>query len=121
MACQHPQVPAKTYGEHDISVLSGSYSRYFVVDSTGCPDVSGVILIHRQQQRGSFLVGSDLWHLKFKLIFFLTPVDPPAPSCQEGVYLPRFVQPTPENEARIQAEVNKEVEIRVKAQATHST
>ncbi|KAM9366736.1 uncharacterized protein ABDE67_003135 [Symphorus nematophorus] len=48
-------------------------------------------------------------------------VDPPAPSCQEGLYLPKLLPPTPENGARIYAEVNKEVEIRVKAQASHAT
>ncbi|XP_061563219.1 CUB and zona pellucida-like domain-containing protein 1 isoform X2 [Cololabis saira] len=53
--------------------------------------------------------------LQFSLL-----VDPDAPSCQEGVYLPRFVSPTPENGEHIQAEVNKETEIRIKAVATHS-
>ncbi|XP_034715033.1 uncharacterized protein LOC117935911 isoform X8 [Etheostoma cragini] len=48
-------------------------------------------------------------------------VDPPAPSCQEGHYLPQFVHPTPAHGARIQAEINKEVEIRVKAQAAYAT
>ncbi|KAM7424755.1 hypothetical protein PAMA_000894 [Pampus argenteus] len=47
-------------------------------------------------------------------------VDPPAPSCQEGDYLPRFVNPTPQNGDHIYAEVNKEVEIRVKAQARYA-
>ncbi|KAE8297757.1 hypothetical protein D5F01_LYC04398 [Larimichthys crocea] len=45
-------------------------------------------------------------------------VDPPIPSCQEGNYLPKFVAPTPRNGAHIQAEVNKEVDIRVKAQVS---
>ncbi|XP_070763457.1 uncharacterized protein [Enoplosus armatus] len=53
--------------------------------------------------------------LQFSLL-----VDPAAPSCQEGLYLPKFVHPTPDNGARIQAEVNKEVEIRVKARATYA-
>ncbi|XP_017295316.1 uncharacterized protein LOC108250109 isoform X2 [Kryptolebias marmoratus] len=48
-------------------------------------------------------------------------VDPPVSSCQEGVYLPKLVSPTPANGERITAEVHKEVEIRVKAQATNST
>ncbi|CAK6981738.1 uncharacterized protein LOC121895289 [Scomber scombrus] len=48
-------------------------------------------------------------------------VDPPAPSCQEGEYLPMFVNPTPQHGDHIHAEVNKEVEIRVKARATYST
>ncbi|XP_041843059.1 uncharacterized protein LOC121641155 [Melanotaenia boesemani] len=47
-------------------------------------------------------------------------VDPAAPSCQEGTYLPKFVHPTSENGAHITAEVNKELEIRIRAQATHS-
>ncbi|XP_034004768.1 uncharacterized protein LOC117496995 [Trematomus bernacchii] len=48
-------------------------------------------------------------------------VDPPAPSCVDGLYLPKFVHPTPENGQHINAEVNKEVEIRVRAQASHAT
>ncbi|KAI9542144.1 hypothetical protein NQZ68_023727 [Dissostichus eleginoides] len=48
-------------------------------------------------------------------------VDPPAPSCVDGLYLPKFVHPTPENGQQINAEVNKEVEIRVRAQASHAT
>lgn len=35
--------------------------------------------------------------------------------------MPKFVNPTPENGAHIQPEVNKEVEIRVKAQAAYAT
>ncbi|CAB1317233.1 unnamed protein product, partial [Coregonus sp. 'balchen'] len=41
--------------------------------------------------------------------------------CNEGVYLTRFVQPTPRNGEHLHAEVNKELEIRVNAQATFST
>ncbi|XP_028256888.1 uncharacterized protein LOC114432951 isoform X2 [Parambassis ranga] len=48
-------------------------------------------------------------------------VDSPAPSCQEGLYIPQFVQPTPENGARIYAEVDKEMEIRVRAVAQNAT
>ncbi|XP_038149441.1 uncharacterized protein LOC119788853 isoform X1 [Cyprinodon tularosa] len=47
-------------------------------------------------------------------------VDPPVPSCQEGLYLPHLVAPTPRHGERIVAEVQKELEIRVKAQASHS-
>ncbi|KAJ7994600.1 hypothetical protein DPEC_G00251150, partial [Dallia pectoralis] len=47
-------------------------------------------------------------------------VDSYAPSCDEGKYLPRFVNPTPHNGKRIHAEVNKELEIRIRAVATHS-
>ncbi|XP_053183140.1 uncharacterized protein LOC128366419 [Scomber japonicus] len=48
-------------------------------------------------------------------------VDPPAPSCQEGAYLPMLVKPTPQHGERVHAQVNKEVEIRVKAYARYST
>ncbi|XP_047219635.1 uncharacterized protein LOC124867300 [Girardinichthys multiradiatus] len=48
-------------------------------------------------------------------------VDPPVSSCQEGLFLPQLVAPTPADGSRIMAEVNKEVAIRVKAQAMHST
>ncbi|XP_035991732.1 uncharacterized protein LOC110367637 [Fundulus heteroclitus] len=48
-------------------------------------------------------------------------VDPDAPSCQEGLYLPILVAPTPAHGERIEAEVSKEMEIRVKAHADHST
>ncbi|XP_034056586.1 uncharacterized protein LOC117535991 [Gymnodraco acuticeps] len=48
-------------------------------------------------------------------------VDPPAPSCVDGLYLPKFVHPTPDDGQHINAEVNKEVEIRVRAQASHAT
>ncbi|KAM4597193.1 uncharacterized protein V3H82_022705 [Fundulus diaphanus] len=47
-------------------------------------------------------------------------VDPPAPSCQEGHYLPKLVAPTPAHGERIEAKVNKEMEIRVKAHADNS-
>ncbi|TNN27757.1 ZP domain-containing protein [Liparis tanakae] len=56
----------------------------------------------------------------YLLLLYLPPVDPPAPSCQEGQFLPKFVYPTPLNGALLQAEVNKEVEIIVKAQASHA-
>ncbi|XP_075934938.1 uncharacterized protein LOC142934294 [Anarhichas minor] len=48
-------------------------------------------------------------------------VDPLAPSCQEGLYLPEFLPPTPLNGARLHAEVDREVEIRVRARASHAT
>ncbi|XP_077443285.1 uncharacterized protein LOC144064523 isoform X2 [Stigmatopora argus] len=53
--------------------------------------------------------------LQFSLL-----VDRAAPSCQEGIYIPRFQYPTPENGQHIDAEVNKEVEIRIKAQVTRT-
>lgn len=48
-------------------------------------------------------------------------VDPSVPSCWEGDYLPKLVAPTPKNKERIQAEANKEMQIRVKGQVRYST
>uniref|UniRef100_A0A3Q2EHB2 Uncharacterized LOC107099265 n=1 Tax=Cyprinodon variegatus TaxID=28743 RepID=A0A3Q2EHB2_CYPVA len=47
-------------------------------------------------------------------------VDPPVATCQAGLYLPLLVAPTPADGQRVTAEVNKEIEIRVKAQAAYS-
>ncbi|XP_051512461.1 uncharacterized protein LOC127416906 [Myxocyprinus asiaticus] len=54
--------------------------------------------------------------LQFSLL-----VDPPAPSCTEGLYIPHFVSPTPHNGEQIHATPLNELEIRVKATAAYST
>ncbi|KTF82630.1 hypothetical protein cypCar_00034345 [Cyprinus carpio] len=51
---------------------------------------------------------------------FSLQVDGPAPSCTEGEYLPRFLHPTPHHGEHLQARVNEELEIRVKAFASFS-
>ncbi|MED6262074.1 hypothetical protein ATANTOWER_014110 [Ataeniobius toweri] len=51
---------------------------------------------------------------------FVFRVDPAAPSCTEGLYLPRFLPPTPENRARISATINQTLEISIRAEATQS-
>ncbi|XP_036002607.1 probable maltase-glucoamylase 2 [Fundulus heteroclitus] len=51
---------------------------------------------------------------------FVFRVDPAAPSCTEGVYLPRFLPPTPENGAQIYTDVNQTVQISVRAEATQA-
>ncbi|XP_055363206.1 uncharacterized protein LOC114851969 isoform X2 [Betta splendens] len=56
---------------------------------------------------------------KLPLHFFVL-VDDPAPSCEDGDYLPELVDPTPENGAVIQAVVGRELEVRVKARALNS-
>ncbi|XP_030233432.1 uncharacterized protein LOC115558989 [Gadus morhua] len=53
--------------------------------------------------------------LQFSLL-----VDSPAPSCTEGEYLPRFVYPTPSHGDHLNAQVNEEFEMRIKAQASQS-
>ncbi|XP_042570818.1 integrin beta-like protein E [Cyprinus carpio] len=52
---------------------------------------------------------------------FAVEVEAPAPSCIEGEYLPRFIHPTPHQGEHLQARVNQELEIRVKATATFSS
>ncbi|XP_051738338.1 deleted in malignant brain tumors 1 protein-like isoform X2 [Ctenopharyngodon idella] len=52
---------------------------------------------------------------------FALEVEAPAPSCTEGEYLPRFIHPTPHHGEHLQARVNQELEIRVKATATYSS
>lgn len=54
------------------------------------------------------------------LYYVLVLVEAPAPSCIEGEYLPRFIHPTPHQGEHLQARVNQELEIRVKATATFS-
>lgn len=76
------------------------------------------------QSDGPFAVraasNSNLTSLEFSSSFFFA-VDPRVTTCTEGVFLPKFVFPTPANGARLQAEVNREMEFRVKAEATHAT
>ncbi|XP_023201452.1 mucin-2-like [Xiphophorus maculatus] len=52
---------------------------------------------------------------------FVLKVDPAVPSCSEGVYLPRFLSPTPDHGAQILTNVNQAVEINIRAEATQST
>ncbi|XP_032440122.1 mucin-2-like [Xiphophorus hellerii] len=52
---------------------------------------------------------------------FVLKVDPAVPSCSEGVYLPRFLSPTPDHGAQILTNVNEGVEINIRAEATQST
>ncbi|XP_023201454.1 mucin-5AC-like [Xiphophorus maculatus] len=53
-------------------------------------------------------------------IQFVFRVDPAAPSCTEGEYLPRFLPPTPEHGAQILTNVNQTLEIIVRAEATQA-
>ncbi|XP_035984927.1 uncharacterized protein LOC110367659 [Fundulus heteroclitus] len=47
-------------------------------------------------------------------------VDPAAPSCTEGAYLPRFLSPTPEDGARLYTPFGQTLEINIRADATQS-
>ncbi|KAL2087560.1 hypothetical protein ACEWY4_016388 [Coilia grayii] len=52
---------------------------------------------------------------------FAVKVEPAITSCEEGVYLPKFLAPTPENGEKIQAVINRELEIIVSATASASS
>ncbi|XP_050931464.1 uncharacterized protein LOC108902793 [Lates calcarifer] len=52
---------------------------------------------------------------------FVLQVDPAVPSCTEGLYLPKFLPPTPANRARLYTPVGQTLEIRIKAEAKNST
>ncbi|XP_054916830.1 uncharacterized protein LOC129379911 [Poeciliopsis prolifica] len=51
---------------------------------------------------------------------FVFKVDPAAPSCTAGEYLPRFLPPTPEHGAQFFIDVNEMIEISIRAEATQS-
>ncbi|XP_023201485.1 uncharacterized protein LOC111610790 isoform X2 [Xiphophorus maculatus] len=51
---------------------------------------------------------------------FVFKVDPAAPSCTAGEYLPRFLPPTPEHGAQFFINVNEMIEINIRAEATQS-
>ncbi|XP_067436048.1 uncharacterized protein [Thunnus thynnus] len=52
---------------------------------------------------------------------FALRVDPVVPSCTEGLYLPKFLPPTPANRAQLYTSVNQTLEIRINAEANNST
>nr|XP_046237021.1 integrin beta-like protein A [Scatophagus argus] len=51
---------------------------------------------------------------------FVLRVDPAVPSCTEGLYLPKFLPPTPANGARLYTPVSQTLEIRITAEANTS-
>nr|XP_046236977.1 mucin-5AC-like isoform X9 [Scatophagus argus] len=52
---------------------------------------------------------------------FVLRVDPAVPSCTEGLYLPKFLPPTPVNGTRLYTPVNQTLEISIIAEANNST
>ncbi|CAG5929414.1 unnamed protein product, partial [Menidia menidia] len=53
-------------------------------------------------------------------IQFVVKVDPVAPSCTEGHFLPKFLAPTPANRAQLYIPVNQVLEIPIRAEAANS-
>lgn len=54
------------------------------------------------------------------LLYFIT-VDPVVPSCTEGLFLPKFLPPTPENRATFLSNVNQPLKISIAAEAANAT
>ncbi|XP_051800848.1 uncharacterized protein LOC110958199 [Acanthochromis polyacanthus] len=72
-----------------------------------------------QPQKLEDKTNTELPLSKLPLQFTLEVTDN-APSCEKGVYIPKLVQPTPIYGAKIHAEVDSAVEIRVKAEVSVS-
>ncbi|XP_005952171.1 uncharacterized protein LOC102313266 [Haplochromis burtoni] len=51
---------------------------------------------------------------------FVIRVDPAVPSCTDGLYLPKFLPPTPANGAQLYTPVGQTLEISIKAEATNT-
>ncbi|KAK5875542.1 hypothetical protein CesoFtcFv8_026614 [Champsocephalus esox] len=69
-------------------------------------------------QNGGLTVNSAISKIPVQ---FAVRVDPAVPSCTEGLYLPRFLTPTPANKAQLYAPVNQTLSISVNAEANVST
>ncbi|CAI5659789.1 unnamed protein product [Oreochromis niloticus] len=54
-------------------------------------------------------------------IQFALKVDPAVPSCTEGLFLPKFLPPTPANRAQLYNNVSQTLEINITAEALNST
>ncbi|XP_032440127.1 uncharacterized protein LOC116733400 [Xiphophorus hellerii] len=67
----------------------------------------------QEVKTSSIAIGS----IPFQFVFR---VDPAAPSCTEGEYLPRFLPPTPEHGAQILTNNNQALEISVRAEVTQA-
>ncbi|XP_034094960.1 uncharacterized protein LOC117561569 [Gymnodraco acuticeps] len=69
-------------------------------------------------QNGGLTVTSAISKIPIQ---FAVRVDPAVPSCTEGLYLPRFLTPTPANKAQLYTPVNQTLSISVNAEANVST
>ncbi|XP_054916806.1 uncharacterized protein LOC129379891 [Poeciliopsis prolifica] len=52
---------------------------------------------------------------------FVLHVDPVVPSCTEGLFLPKFLPPTPANRAKLSTKVNQPLKISIAAEAANAT
>ncbi|XP_027895013.1 uncharacterized threonine-rich GPI-anchored glycoprotein PJ4664.02-like isoform X2 [Xiphophorus couchianus] len=68
----------------------------------------------------TYSLSSISYHFSEIPVQFAFKVDPAAPSCTAGEYLPRFLPPTPEHGAQFFINVNETIEINITAEATQS-
>ncbi|RVE60755.1 hypothetical protein OJAV_G00183850 [Oryzias javanicus] len=73
------------------------------------------------QTDGSFVVKNPFQDLSKIPVQFVLKVDPAVASCTEGVFLPKFLPPTPANKDRLYADVDQTLKILVRAEAANST
>ncbi|XP_027895024.1 uncharacterized protein LOC114157948 isoform X12 [Xiphophorus couchianus] len=76
-----------------------------------------IILTHYGGTNYSWSPSSFMSQIPVQFVF---KVDPAAPSCTAGEYLPRFLPPTPEHGAQFFINVNETIEINIRAEATQS-
>ncbi|XP_035984920.1 uncharacterized protein LOC110367864 [Fundulus heteroclitus] len=72
------------------------------------------------QTSGSHIVKTTSDRISMIPIQFAFQVDPAAPTCYEGVFLPRFLTPTPEQGAQFYSPINQALKINIRAGATQS-
>ncbi|XP_043954202.1 uncharacterized protein LOC122820697 [Gambusia affinis] len=76
-----------------------------------------ITLTHDSGSIVSISTSSSMSRIPVQFVF---KVDPAAPSCTAGEYLPRFLPPTPEHGAQFFIDINEMIEINIRAEATQS-
>ncbi|XP_050953719.1 uncharacterized protein LOC127155514 [Labeo rohita] len=103
------------------NALSGVYAFELVMEDYPTQNITLNYTAMAAAVRSPFSNASSNPSLSKIPLQFALEVEAPAPSCSEGEYLPRFLHPTPHHGEHLQARVNQEFEIRVKATATFSS
>ncbi|XP_054916801.1 uncharacterized protein LOC129379887 [Poeciliopsis prolifica] len=96
------------------SSVEGPYAVQMVVEDF---PRQNVILTDSFGSQGTKTTSDSLSSMPVQFVFR---VDPAAPSCTAGEYLPRFLPPTPQHGAQIFTNVNQTLEISVRAEATQA-
>ncbi|XP_043954634.1 uncharacterized threonine-rich GPI-anchored glycoprotein PJ4664.02-like isoform X1 [Gambusia affinis] len=92
----------------------GSYAVQLVMEDFPRQTIN---LTHNDGSIVSISTSSSMSRIPVQFVF---KVDPAAPSCTAGEYLPRFLPPTPEHGAQFFIDINEMIEINIRAEATQS-